>query len=120
MSDYQKVQSAISELKKFNNNDEYVVDLNERIDGIREPSTISIINSTVKNRSNVLELGGCYGYFTAIMAKCVGKSGKVVSIEGTPNNFKILSKNVEINNLNNVELHQVFLRADEKGGSCAL
>jgi len=87
--------------------------INQRIEGIREPQTTSIIRSIVRDGSNVLELGGCYGYFTAIMAMCVGESGKVVSIEGTPNNFNILSKNVEINNFKNIDLHQVFLRSEE-------
>ena len=30
--------------------------------------------------------------FTNIMAQCVGKNGKVVGIEGLPNNYKILKK----------------------------
>ncbi len=89
----------------------------ERIEGRREPETNAIIRSIVSEESNVLELGGCYGYFTTIMANCVGKSGKVVSIEGTPNNFEILSKNMKLNNLNNVELYQLFIIADEGGGN---
>ena len=91
--------------------------INERIEGRREPSTTAIIRALVREGSNVLELGGCYGYFTAIMANCVGKSGRVVSIEGTPNNFNILSKNMKLNNFNNVELHQVFIREDENSGN---
>jgi len=91
--------------------------ISQRIEGIREPSTTSIIRAIVREGSNVLELGGCYGYFTTIMANCVGKSGKVVSIEGTPNNFEILSKNMKLNNLNNVELYQLFIIADEGGGN---
>ena len=63
--------------------------IQERIDGVREPETTSIIRSMLKPGDNVLELGGCYGYFTQIMADSVGRSGKIVSIDGLPNNFKI-------------------------------
>ena len=56
-----------------------------------------------------MELGGCYGYFTAIMSKCAGPDGKVVSIEGTPNNYKILKENIRINNLNNVDAYNFFI-----------
>ena len=44
----------------------------QRIEGRREPETVAIIKSLVRNGSKVLELGGCYGYFTAIMSKCAG------------------------------------------------
>ena len=35
----------------------------ERIEGLREPNTISLIKALVMPNSKVLELGGCYGYF---------------------------------------------------------
>ena len=90
--------------------------INERIEGIREPSTTAAIRSIVREGSNILELGGCYGYFTNIMSNCTGKNGKVVSIEGTPNNFNIIKDNVKLNKLDNVELHQVFI-SDDSGNS---
>lgn len=81
----------------------------ERLQGRREPTTVSIIRSLVRPGSKVLELGGCYGYFTYIMAACAGSEGKVVSIEGTPNNFKVLQRNIELNNLKTVFAYNVFI-----------
>lgn len=81
----------------------------ERIEGRREPKTTAIIESLVTNGSKVLELGGCYGYFTIIMSKCAGPNGKVVSIEGTPNNYEILTENIRINNIRNVEAYNFFI-----------
>lgn len=82
----------------------------ERILGIREPETTAIIKSIVQAGDNILELGGCYGYFTLIMAACMGKTGKLVSVEGTPNNFKILQGNIKLNGLQDrVTCKQVFL-----------
>jgi FkbM family methyltransferase len=81
----------------------------ERIQGIREPTTVSIIRSLCRKGNKVLELGSCYGYFTSIMSNCVGNKGKVLAIEGLPNNFKILKKNIHLNNLKNVSSHQFFV-----------
>jgi FkbM family methyltransferase len=81
----------------------------ERLQGRREPTTVAIIRSLVRPGSKVLELGGCYGYFTYIMATCAGGEGKVVSIEGTPNNFKILQRNIELNNLKTVAAYNLFI-----------
>ncbi len=83
--------------------------INQRIEGVREPSTVSAIRSLVKKNNNILELGSCYGYFTNIMAHCTGKNGKVVGIEGLPNNYNILKKNIELNNLKNVSIYNYFL-----------
>lgn len=81
----------------------------ERIEGKREKGTVSIIKSIVHEGAKILELGGCYGYFTMIMSKCAGDTGKVVSIEGTPNNYRILCNNLRINDINNVDTYNVFL-----------
>ena len=88
--------------------------INQRIEGKREPSTVSAIRSLVKKNNNVLEIGSCYGYFTNIMAQCVGKNGKVVGIEGLPNNYKILKKNIKINNLKNVFVYNLLSNSSQK------
>lgn len=84
----------------------------ERIEGRREPATVATIKALVKKGSKVLEIGGCYGYFTAIMALCVGTDGAVVSLEGTPRNFSILKNNIKLNNFTNVDVYNVFVAAD--------
>ncbi|MDP3276936.1 MAG: FkbM family methyltransferase [Deltaproteobacteria bacterium] len=87
----------------------------ERIEARREPETVASIKALVRKGDRVLELGGAYGYFTTIMALCTGETGKVVSIECTPNNFEILKSNMELNNLKHVSLHNVFLTDDDGG-----
>ncbi len=83
----------------------------ERIEGLREPVTTAVIKSLVQRGSRVLEIGGCYGYFTAIMAQCAGEEGRVVSVEGTPNNYNILRENIRINNFSRVECYNFFIAA---------
>jgi FkbM family methyltransferase len=81
----------------------------ERIEGHREPNTVAMIKALVKPNSKVLEIGGCYGYFTTIMALCTGPGGRVVTIEGTPNNFMILKENIERNSLKQVDCYNFFI-----------
>lgn len=83
--------------------------ITERINGIREPNTVTAIKSLVKNNSKVLVLGACYGYFTNIMSKMCGQNGMVVSIEGLPQNYNILVNNIKLNNLNNVRTYNFFV-----------
>lgn len=81
----------------------------QRIEGIREPETTAIIRSLLREGDKVLELGSAFGYFTILMATSVGTSGTVLSIEGLPEYFKILMRNIERNKATNVELMNAFV-----------
>lgn len=85
----------------------------QRIEGKREPETTAIYRSLVKPGMNVLELGACYGEFTVLLDHLVGPNGKLVSVEGTPNIFKILEKNIEINKLKNTRIFNLFISNTE-------
>lgn len=81
----------------------------ERINGIREPSTVAVLKSIIKEKNKILEIGSCYGYFTIIMSQIIGDKGKILSIEGTPNNYNILNRNLQLNDILNVETHNLFI-----------
>src|SRR5919108_6579842 len=51
----------------------------------------------------VVDIGAHIGLYSLIAAKRVGPSGKVIAIEPDPENFKILKKNLLLNQLSNVE-----------------
>lgn len=87
----------------------------QRIEGRREPETIAMVRALARKGSNVLTLGCCYGYFTNIISKCVGENGRVVSIEGTPSFYRVLRKNIELNQLRNVHDYNFFItsKADQ-------
>ena len=69
--------------------------ISERIRGVREPETTAILKSLIFPGDKVLEIGGCFGYFTFFMASCLGEYGEVVSIEDdTPSCFEILKENI--------------------------
>jgi len=51
-----------------------------------------------------MDIGANCGMFTIPLAKMLGKKGRVVSIEPDKKNIKLLKKNVELNNLTNVDV----------------
>ena len=72
--------------------------------GIWEPGTTRMLFDFLHEGMSVIDIGANIGYFTLIEARAVGERGKVYAIEPDPRNLKLLRKNVEINNLHNVEV----------------
>ena len=58
-----------------------------------------------------VDVGACVGKYTIPMSK---NYHKVVAIEPNPKNLEFLKKNVEINNCDNVEIHEVAV-SDKEG-----
>lgn len=62
------------------------------------PNLISKINKG----DIVIDAGANIGMFSIMASILVGKTGKVIAIEPEPENLKILKRNVELNNINNM------------------
>lgn len=56
----------------------------------------------VKSGDYVSEMGAYQGFCSIKLANQVGDEGKVVAIEPMPDNFRVLKKNMDANNLGNV------------------
>lgn len=65
-----------------------------------------VVRKLVNKGNNVLILGANIGYWTCLIAEHVGSSGKIFAFEPSPDNFKFLKKNVEINGYKNVTLEE--------------
>ena len=76
------------------------------IHGVWEPLETELVKKLVKKGDIVLDIGANLGYYTLLLAKIVGKDGKVFAFEPDPKNFDLLKKNVELNDYENVELIQ--------------
>ena len=76
------------------------------INKIYEPFETDFVQKEIKRGDVVLDIGANIGYYTLILAKCVGKEGKVFAFEPEPNNFSLLKKNIQINGYKNVVLVQ--------------
>jgi len=76
------------------------------VNEITEPVETKLFNDIIKNGEVLVDVGANIGYFTLLMAKLSGSSGKIFSFEPENKNFEILEKNVKINNYQNVVLEK--------------
>jgi FkbM family methyltransferase len=76
--------------------------LNLSLNGVYEEFETAVISSRVKTGDTVLDIGANIGYYTLLLARLVGKTGKVIAFEPEPENFTLLQKNVQVNGYQNV------------------
>jgi FkbM family methyltransferase len=69
---------------------------------IWEPVVTAYLRDTVKPGQNAIDIGAHIGYFTLIMSKLVGDSGRVFAFEPEPSNFDLLQTNLRLNRTRNV------------------
>ena len=74
----------------------------------------NFILSNVKSGDVVVDIGANIGYYTILMSKLVGNSGKVYAFEPGSENFELLSKNIKKNNCTNVILENKTVSNETK------
>jgi FkbM family methyltransferase len=67
-----------------------------------EPELRALIQTKAKPGGVAVDIGANIGYYTLILAKCVGPTGRVFAFEPAPVNFAVLQKNIEVNGYKNV------------------
>lgn len=72
------------------------------IRGTREPQLKFLLERTLKPGWAVLDVGANIGYYTLMMAKRTGPTGKIYAIEPEAKNFALLQSNVSLNGLDNM------------------
>lgn len=72
--------------------------------GTWEKEVVASLTKNVSEGSVVFDVGAHIGFYTLLLAKLVGPGGRVYSFEPLPENFKLLSENVERNRCSNVRL----------------
>ncbi len=76
------------------------------VNEIIEPVETKLFSDIIKNGEVLVDIGANIGYFTLLMAKFSGPTGKIFSFEPEDKNFEILKKNVEVNNYQNIVLEK--------------
>lgn len=93
-----------------------------------EPDVVHILLRTVKPGGFVLDIGANIGFFTILMSKLVGPTGRVSAFECNPEVTSKLIANIEKNQLDNVGVYhnplwhrpgpvQFWVNRDSTGGS---
>ena len=72
--------------------------------GKREIDHYLMLHAILKPGMNVLDIGANIGYYAIMESILVGTSGNVVAIEPMLPNIKMLRKNIELNNIKNIEV----------------
>lgn len=75
---------------------------------------IKVLEKYIKKGDIVIDVGANVGFYTLLFASLVGDTGIVHAFEPAPKTFASLKKNVEINNLNNVVLHNKALGSENE------
>jgi len=70
-----------------------------------EPLHTELLSRELKTDMVCVDVGSNIGYYAILESKLVGKNGKVISIEPSPPNFKMLQKNVKLQNSSNIETY---------------
>ena len=73
-----------------------------------ELDTITV-ESIVKKDDYVLDIGAAIGYYTLILRRAVGDSGKVFAFEPKQDRFQYLKENLKINKYENVEIENAAI-----------
>jgi len=85
--------------------------------GIHEKVQTEIWKKMIKPGMNVFECGANLGYYALMEASIIGNKGKVYAVEPIPKNFRILKKNIKLNNYSHIiQAHNLAI-SDEKGDS---
>jgi len=72
--------------------------------GKREIDHYLMLQAILEPGMNVLDIGANIGYYAIMESILVGTSGNVVAIEPMLPNIKMLRKNIELNNVKNIEV----------------
>lgn len=84
--------------------------------GIYEPPVQETLANHLKPGDIFYDIGANVGFFTIIVAKLVGETGKVYAFEPAPYNAKLLRKNIELNKFNNVTvIEKAVAESSQKG-----
>lgn len=78
-----------------------------RIFNIHEPLTTQLTIQELKKGMTCLDIGSNIGYYALMESKSIGTEGKVIAIEPNPKNFEYLKKNLDLQQVTNVEAYNM-------------
>src|SRR5579859_719318 len=70
--------------------------------GVWEPNLTDFFRDSLRPGDVAIDVGANIGYFTLLASSLVGATGRVISIEASPQIFGLLAENIELNKLSNV------------------
>jgi FkbM family methyltransferase len=68
---------------------------------------------SLRDGETVIDIGAHFGSFSAIASKKIGPTGKVIAFEPNPEIYPRLARNIAINSLDNVVLHNEAVSGED-------
>jgi FkbM family methyltransferase len=84
--------------------------------GTYEPLTMELIEALLRPGDSFVDVGANEGVFSVLASRCVGRGGRVLSIEPQSRLTEVLQRNFRENGCDNIQLEQVAL-SDSEGKS---
>jgi FkbM family methyltransferase len=82
--------------------------------GTYEEPVLRLIEASLRPGECAIDVGANIGIHSVVMAKCVGSSGRVLSLEPNPRVAKRLRQNLDLNGLDQVDVYD-FAASDRAG-----
>jgi len=82
------------------------------IHGIREPFSTKFLSGLIEPDDIIIEIGANIGYY-AILESKLASNGVIHAIEPLPENVELLTKNIELNECNNIHQYSFAIGAEE-------
>ena len=94
--------------------------------GVYEKAETKFFQSACRKGMTFLDVGANVGYYTALAARAVGPTGKIIALEPDPESFKCLEQTIAANGTENVQAFPVaasdapatlplYISADNRG-----
>lgn len=74
-----------------------------------EPEVCQVMARVLKEGDCAVDAGANIGFFSVLMAKLAGPTGKIIAVEPGTNNLGKLRRNIELNGCNNIEVVEKIL-----------
>jgi len=79
------------------------------LDGVREKLSSEIMQRFIRPDDVILELGANIGYYVLIESTILSDKGYIYAIEPAPENVDLLNKNIALNKVANIEVHNMAI-----------
>jgi len=77
--------------------------------GTFERKETEFLRSTIKRGQVCIDVGACFGWYTLLFSSLVGETGHVHAFEPLSDNYRVLARNLALNEAKNVTLNEMAL-----------